>query len=350
MVGQRAPHLPGVLLLLTMLAVPAHAAPKTDVVVLLNGDHFTGEAIQLAYGLLQFKTDDVGTLAIEWDKIASLTTNQVLQVELRDGGRMIGPAPEPATRPAELRVSAETIGGATDVEVPLADIVRMVTIERNSFLRRLDGAISIGYSYTQANSLQVFNLTSNVGTRTSKRFWNIELDSQITTQAAADSSQRASLVGTLERYMPDRYFYEASLEFTRNQELGLDLRSLIGATLGRYLVQKPGSEWRAGAGLAASTERGADGNTRQSLEAQLITDVRIFHFDRPKTSVTASIAALPSISDWGRWRGEGSLKARRELVADLFMELSINHSYDNRPADGARSNDSSVITSVGYSF
>jgi hypothetical protein len=347
--GRRCRFAAALVSLLALVATPALTAPKTDVIVLLNGDHFTGEVTELAYGQLQLKTDDVGTLAIEWDKIAWLTTQQVLQVELRDGQRLVGRAPERATRQSLLRVNAAAADGPA-TEVPMADIVRMVTIDQNSLLRRLDGAISLGYSYTQANNLHVINLASNIGTRTSKRQWNIDLSSQITTQKTANSSRRAALIGTLDHYMPNRYYFGQSLEFTHNQELGLDLRSLIGATLGRYLVQKQGREWRAGAGLAASVERGADGNKRRSMEAQFITDLRIFRLDRPKTNITAGMALLPSISDWGRLRGEASLKARRELVADLFLELSVNHSYDNRPAEGARSNDWSVVTSVGYSF
>jgi Protein of unknown function, DUF481 len=272
-----------------------------------------------------------------------------LQAELGNGTRVTGPAPDPATGSAQLRVKSLAAGGAF-VEVPMADIVRMVTIDQESFFRRLEGAISAGYSYTQTNNLHVIHLASNIGTRTSKRHWNIALDSQITTQDAAESSQRASLIGTLERYMPNRYYFEESLEFSRNQQLGLDLRSLIGATLGRYLVQRQGREWRAGAGLAASAERGADGNKRSSLEAQLVTDLRIFRFDRPKTDVRISVTLLPSLTEWGRWRGEESLKARRELFEDLFLELSVHHSHDSQPAEGAKSNDWGMVTSIGYSF
>jgi hypothetical protein len=339
-----------VLMWVSLLTVPAQAAPRTDVVILLNDDHFTGEVIQLSYGQLLFKTDDAGTLSIEWNKVATLTTRQVLQAELSNGQRVTGPAPDPAARSAELRVNSVTAGGTTAIEVPMADIVRMVTIDQESFLRRLDGAISVGYSYTQTNNLHVINLSSNLGTRTTKRHWNIALDSQITTQDSAASSQRAVLLGTLERYMPDRYYYEESLEFSRNQQLGLDLRSLIGATLGRYLVQQQGREWRAGAGIAASAERGADGSKRNGLEAQFVTGLRIFRFDRPRSDVTASVTLLPSLTEWGRWRGEEVLKARRELIADLFLELSVHLSHDNQPADGAESTDWGVVTSIGYSF
>ncbi|MGO9993393.1 MAG: hypothetical protein ACLPTF_12885, partial [Steroidobacteraceae bacterium] len=73
------------------------------------GDHITGELLELASGQLKFKTDHLGTLYIDWTHIVSLTTAQKLNVELLDGKRLNGAAPEAATRqPRALRRS----GGA----------------------------------------------------------------------------------------------------------------------------------------------------------------------------------------------------------------------------------------------
>lgn len=232
----------------------------------------------------------------------------------------------------------------------MVDIVRLATLETGIWYERLDGSASIGYSYTQASQIEVVNLSGLVGTRNRKRRWDVALDAQVSSQNVGPSSQRASLVSTLERFMPNRYYYEGSLEFTRNQELGLNLRSLVGGTFGRYVLQSPGREWRAGVGLAASAERGADGSRREGLEAQLGTSLRLFRFDSPETNVIASLVLLPSLTESGRLRSEGSVKLRRELVSDLFFEISLYDSYDNRPAEGSEVNDWSVATSLGYSF
>ena len=109
-------------------------------------------------------------------------------------------------------------------------------------------------------------------------------------------------------------------------------------------------EWRAGLGLAASTEEGTDDPHRESLEGQLSTYFRLFRFDDPETNVTASIVVLPSLSESGRWRGEASLDLRREIVSDLFFSISVYDSYDNRPPEGASTNDWGLTTSIGYSF
>ena len=339
-------------MLMGLLAASALAADKTDVVVLVNGDRITGEIKELAYGQLTFKTDNMGTIYIEWDKIASITSTQLLQVETADGRRLFGFAPEPASVAGTIRILIGQFGGSpSPVEMSIYDIVRMATVENSdTWYKRLNGSFSLGYSYTQANSLNVLNLSADIGSRDKEKKWQVVLDSQVTSQANDPSSQRASLVSTLEHFLPDRYYSEGSLEFTRNEELGLNLRSLIGATFGRYLMQHKNSEWRAGAGLAASTEKQADGSKQDNIEAQFTTSLRVFYLDHPKTDVSATVTVLPNLTESGRVRGETSVKARREFITDLFFQISVYDSYDNRPSEGSPNNDWGLTTSIGYTF
>src|SRR4029453_17665742 len=56
-----------VLVVWTTAAIGAQG--KTDVVTLANGDRITGEVVRVTRGRLEFSTDDVGTLYLEWDKL-----------------------------------------------------------------------------------------------------------------------------------------------------------------------------------------------------------------------------------------------------------------------------------------
>jgi hypothetical protein len=47
--------------------VPALARDKTDVVWLANGDRVTGEVVRLQHGKLEFHTDSIGDIWIEWN-------------------------------------------------------------------------------------------------------------------------------------------------------------------------------------------------------------------------------------------------------------------------------------------
>src|SRR6185369_15572328 len=100
---------PPVLVLAVVLAAGAAAAPagvagKTDVVVLGSGDRVTGEITELDRGRLTFKTDDMGTLAIEWDKVTSVTASATFEVHELGGGQYFG-ALRPGPQPGELRVA-----------------------------------------------------------------------------------------------------------------------------------------------------------------------------------------------------------------------------------------------------
>src|SRR3954463_9302570 len=74
-----------------------YAQGRTDVVTLANGDHITGEIVRLERGRLEFKTDDVGTLYFEWDKLASVVATRFVEVVTVDGRRFLGslgPSPD----------------------------------------------------------------------------------------------------------------------------------------------------------------------------------------------------------------------------------------------------------------
>jgi hypothetical protein len=341
---------PSLALAVGLLSMPA-MAEKMDVVVLINGDHITGEVKELSYGQLKFKTDHMGTIYIEWDKIVSLSTSQVLQVETVDGGRYNGLSPEPAATAATLHLlPIKEDSGGRAIDLPMADIVRVDYLEQGRFLDRLDGSVSVGYNYTQATGVEQFNFAGSVGTRNSKRKWDVSLDTNISGQSEGPSSQRASLTATHERFMPNRYYYESSFGFTENDELGLDLRSQFSATAGRYLIQNQGKELRAGAGLAVSREDRSDGTVVDSLELPLTSTFRMFRLDSPKTDVTIDLTLSPSLTESGRVRGEATISAKHEIVSDLFFEISLYDSYDNRAPEGSPSNDWNVVTSLGYTF
>jgi hypothetical protein len=333
-----------------LLAMPALAA-KTDVIVLLNGDHVTGEVKSLSYGQLKFKTDHMGTIYVEWSKIASISSSQVLQIELTDGSRHVGRSPAPGLQQANMRLlPIESDDREPAIDLPMTEIVRIANLEQGSWFERLDGAVSLGYSYTQATRIEQASFAGNISTRTQKRRWDLAYEQNDSSQSQGPSSHRASLTGTAERFLPNRYYYESTLVFSQNDELGLDLRSMLSVTTGRYLVQRQGREWRAGVGLAVSREDRADGTRVESLEFPLTSSFRMFRLDSPKTDVTLELTVLPSLTESGRVRGEAAVKARHEIISDLFFEISLYESYDNRPPEGSETNDWNVVTSLGYSF
>lgn len=338
------------LLLLIALWPPAAAlaAPKTDIVVLLNGDKLTGEVKGLSHGQLNFKTDAAGTLSIEWAHIASVQSNQVLQVELSSGLRYLGRA-YPGAEAGKLRVGVESEGKGR--ELGIADVVRIDPIDQGNLMQRLDGYVTAGYDYTKANRLQQFTFSGGLSLRNERALWSVDGATTMTSQEAVEDTGRYDVTGLHRHFLPNRRFWQGFATLEGNDELGLDLRSMIGGAYGSFLVQDSRQEWAAYAGLAATRENFDMQDSADSLELVLGTGYSFFRYEDPEASLDARLNVLPSLTESGRVRSEARLRSRYEIVEDLFFEVSLYGSYDSDADDETNSTtDYGITTSLGYSF
>jgi len=331
------------------LAPPVlHAAPKTDVVTLANGDRITGEVKGLEQGRLELKTDAAETIYIEWDRIATLQTNQYLRIEVESGVRYLGQVPK-VTEPKVLRVVTDEDPEGRDLK--MTEVVRFQPIVQGDFFKRLDGYVTAGYNYTKANNLQQFTFTGGINSRTEVRQWSLDGSSTVTTQQGNQDSSRWNISGSTRRFLKDRWFLQGFGGFEGNDELALDLRSTVGGAFGRYLVQTNRQEWSAYAGLDYTRANYVGRDSNNALEAVIGTQYDFFRFRHPEASLDAKLNLYPSLTQSGRFRAEGDLRARYEIVKDLFFELSLYGSYDNDPGENAASNtDYGLVTSLGYTF
>jgi hypothetical protein len=324
------------------------AAPKTDVLVLVNGDRLTGEIKSLTQGKLKFKTDATGTIEVEWLYVAGLQTRQHLEVELSSGARYLGQAP-PGAAAGSIRIAV----GEEDPgrEVPLDSVVRIDTIAQGDLLDRLDGYVTGGYDYTKASGVKSLNVTAGISSRTPVRRWALDSSWTNTSVEQQPDSMRYDLSFNNRRFHANRRFIQGFASAEGNDELGLDLRSTLGAAYGIYFRQTPSDEWYGALGLAGIRENFASQASDESIEAVLTTGYTYFRFVDPEANLDASISLFPSLTRSGRVRSEGQVRARFELVTDLFFELSMYGSFDSDPDAEANSNsDYGITTSLGYSF
>ena len=146
-------------------------------------------------------------------------------------------------------------------------------------------------------------------------------------------------------------FYLGFGGLSRNTELDLNLRTLVGGGYGRYFVQTNTADWLGGVGLAYSNEHYTGEEQFNSLEAVFYTTFSIFRYDFPETDIGGTLSLLPSLTKSGRYRAEGDLHAKYEFVDDLYFELRLWGSFDSDPPiAGATKSDYGLVTSLGYSF
>lgn len=328
--------------ILGLLAGPAWAQ-KTDVVTLVNGDTLTCEIKLLDRGRLQVSTDHLGTVNIEWDKVASVTANRVFRVETSGGLRLLGRLA--TSEPQHLEVVQET----GPVSVDQLDVVYVVPIGR-SFWRQMDGSLDLGLSYTQSSGIGQLNFGASTVYRRPSLQLSASASSYVTVEDGNETSRHAlDLSGY--RYVGQQWLWLLQGGFMRNQELGYDLRGTVSAGVGRFLVRSNRATVAVGGGLSTSREIPTEGETTQQLDALLSVRQSYFTYDTPKTDISMTVNMYPGLSEWGRVRIELDGKLRREIVKDFTIGFSIYDSYDNRPpTEGARKNDVGLSLTIGWTF
>ncbi|MDJ0941260.1 MAG: DUF481 domain-containing protein [Woeseiaceae bacterium] len=333
-------------LCLSVLPFTTAFAEKTDVVILINGNAVTGEIKSLEFGSLRYSTDSMGTVNIDWEDIVSLTSNQSMQVELSDGQRFFGRLAE-----ADEAFGVIVVTPSASFEFRNDEVVRITPIDTSKrFLERLDGSLSAGFTTQKSSEVTTFYLATDVRYRTQQYSVGFNANTQLTEQAERDSTKRANATINYQRYRGIRWFTDWFAAWERNDELGILARQSIGGALGRFLIQTNRDQFSLAAGVQATNEN-FTGETDSDRVAEGRLQLRYQHRSREHESlmrVTSSI--FPLIENPDVFRVETDMTFRRELIEDLFFDVSFYHSYQSDPPQDAANSDYGVTTSLGYSF
>lgn len=335
----------GILVLLGCWPAAVHAAPKTDIVILVNGDVITCEIKEMVRGKVRASTDHMGTIYIEWDKVARVTSNYWFLVSLKNGSLVYGQMSS-ADKEGSLVVSFQD----KSVILGMGSIVEIQPI-RYEFWEKFDLAVAFGLNWTKASEVLQTNFNASAEYKGQLYSWGLSGSSMFTEQGEGDITRRNQLDLFVERELNGRLSGSLDSGLYRNDELGIRLRLNGGANLGYYLVRSSHLEFQTYLGASLNREWGtADAPASNNAEARVGTDFRIFYYDSPKTDLTVTMDVYPNLTQSGRVRFESSIAARHELFKDLFLKLQLYESRDNKPPAGANAKDDrGIVFSLEWS-
>ncbi len=326
------------------LALPLHAQ-KTDVIALLNGDAITGEVKELDRGLLRYSTDDMGTIYVEWDKIARVVSRNYFEVELASGLKFYGTLDPPAE---DGKVVVSLVVPDT---LELLEVVAITRIKA-TFWSRLSGFVDLGFSYAKANKNAQVTTAAEVRYRGRKWAGSLRGDTYFQRQEGAESTSRNSLNFTVQRFLARKWAVGGNAKAEQNQQLDLDGRFTVGTGAWRAAVQSNRVVLLVLGGVQASSEAFDGGPWNFSMELTLGSEFSLFRFHNPKTDVTSKLSLFGSVTDLGRFRFDFEVRGKYELFSDFHLGLTFFDKFDSRPgtAEGVSNNDFGTTLSIGYSF
>ena len=262
----------------------------------------------LERGRLEFKTDDAGTLLLEWDKVASLVATRLFEVILADGRRYLGSLGSGEPRSLAIVEPQQT------TRLQMADVTHIWPIGSN-FWRRIDGSIDAGFSYTRSSGVAQLNLNSDTVFRAPAFETRVTLS--LTTTQKNDGSgrdDRGALEASHLRYPWRRWFIAGAARFERNESLGIELRSQLAGAAGPRLINNNRGQLAIGAGLVVNDERGVDVEATQNVEGLLLFRSSFHTYDRPTTTFDT---ALQYLSQPQRSRTPPGTTRRRHQAGSL---------------------------------
>ena len=335
-----------ILLSVLLMLVSGVAHADTDVIVFENGDRLTGEIKSMERGALRFDTDATGTINVQWDKVAYVSSDQDIQVEMTNGERYFGHVTMVEN---EFKVVVET--GAGPIELENSHVVKMNPIDQTG-LRDIDIDVAAGYNFTKASNVQQFNFAINGHYRTRERIISVGFSSLFSDSSSNDASQRQLLGLNYTRLRANRWLNDGTLSFEQNDELGLTLRSSLGSGFGRIIKQSNHTMLVVRAGLQVTRENlVGEPDDVDSLESYFRGNFDWFRYDTPELDWSTNLEVIPSLTESGRVRVEFDTNLKWEIIGDLFWKLEFYSSYDNQSqSDTASNRDHGVITSVSYEF
>jgi hypothetical protein len=152
--------------LIILLCLPV-AAKRNDLVIMKNGDRFTGEVKKLEHGVLYVDLPYVsGSVGFDWLQVERVQSTGRFQVVLNNGERVAGTIEKKSSAEAPDKDFAIHAAHG-EVRAAAPDVVT-VESQKRGFWRQLTGAIDLGYNFSSGNSQTSLSADANANYLTQK--------------------------------------------------------------------------------------------------------------------------------------------------------------------------------------
>jgi hypothetical protein len=212
-------------------------------------------------------------------------------------------------------------------------------------------SLSLGTSYTKASDVGQLSFNGNANFRTRKHYLELGLSSIFTSQEDKETTKNNDFNFHYARFFKHHWTVSGKTGFQQNSELGVDLRFLLSAGAGNYLIKTNYSQLGLLGGLNLNQEwLNGEANSRTNLEGLATAVFQTYKYDSPQLNLGANLTAYPNLTPFGRVRVQGNIQLRWEIFSDFFWDLTFYDNFDSEPPEGSAENDYGLVLSLGWSY
>ena len=373
-------HQIALLCALLLCATQSWSHAKTDLITVANGDQITGAVNAMTAGKLSVSTSYAGTINIKWRDVKQIESRYLYEVRLDDGERIYGRF---TANDIENKFSLRVAGSERQFDTD--DIVEVRSIEEE-LADKLDLQVSTQFDVDPNSKKLVFYAAGTYDVRGGRTNFSARVNDTKNTVDGVTETSNASWLQISREFWRERGTAQSyrvlNARYDTNDELGIAHRGSVGVGLGRYLINDLGHELAVSGGIQGVQERrpdceeqksvrgmapfveatlydGGDQSDKRALkkcyDAELFLNLKwhLYSFQRLDMDISLIGNTYPSLSDWGRIRGDLNLLISWELFDSFYWTVNAQTEIDNagdREDESLSNSDYTLSTGITWKY
>lgn len=319
----------------------------SDSITLYKGETLIGSVQSSSLGSISIDDIDLKMLNIKLYKIKKLVIQERFKIETIEKKVYYG----------TMRTSEKE--GWVDIHLDNGDIVPILitriyqlTSLDTDILKRINGNISAGLSFTKSSQIGQINFSAIVQFAT--KLFNYQLS--LSTIGSIDSgkysrdNENAFLINAYE--LTPNWFVSGAAQYQRNLELSISRRYLFMLGIGNKLIIRNNMRLLATTGITFSQEKSIEGvSSGLQYEIPIMFQFNFYQFRNPDIQISSTQTVYFALAQDGRIRYDGSTNFSWQLIRYFYLNLSPYTNFDSHPPAGSNSNfDYGIVFGLSYKF
>lgn len=213
------------------------APKKYDWILLTSNEVVKGEVITLYQEDMEFDSDELDLLEIDWKEVSILKTVGPMSIRLNDGTIAKG----------RLVITSNEIRVITDSKIKIFERSELNTIARTSEkeVELWDGEFTFGFDFRDGNTERLdFLASTDLRRLTASSRININYLTQFSTASGEETDNNHRLNSTFDLFYSQSIFIRlADFEFFKDKFQNLKSRITLGVSLGYIILDNKKHEW-----------------------------------------------------------------------------------------------------------
>ena len=331
-----------------------------DLVLLQNGDRYSGDVLRSDTKSLVLKTEFAGTVTINWDAISSITAAQPLTLSLKDGQTVVGTVTTSGDRfvvvtkeTGEVTAPRASVLAVRNADEQKAYEAQIERFRNPSLLDLWSGFVDTGFAASAGNSrTSAFNLAVNAARSTSRdkiSIYATSIRASNSTTGVKIRTANASRGGArYELNVTPKLFAFGFTDIESDEFQNLDLRVAPGGGFGYHMYKNEKNFFDLFGGASYNREFFFN-NVDRSAGEVLFGNELGFQFNET-FGVTEKFVIFPNLSNAGELRINFDASAVTRVAKWLSWQLTVSDRYLSLPVAGAKKNDTLFTTGVRLTF